>query len=72
MDAYGNQVEDDLGEVVGEHTLDGDCSDEDGHNQLNIIHNQIGDPGYRQHLAVVRCALSLLQQTDDWRRTAIL
>ena len=28
MDADGNQLEDDVGEVEGEHTLDGNCSDE--------------------------------------------
>ena len=72
MDADGNQVEDDLGEVKGEHILDGDCSDEDGQDHLNIIQSQLGDSGYRQHLSVVMCALSLPQQVDDWRRTAIL
>ena len=72
MDADGNQVEDDLNEVEGEHMLDGEFSDEDNQDQLNIIQNQICDPGHKKHLSVVRCALSLPQQTDDWRRTAIL
>jgi len=72
MDADGNQVEDDMGEVEGEHNLDGEYSDEDGQDQINIMQTQIGDPGYKQHLSVVRCAMSLPQRTDDWRRTAIL
>ena len=65
MDVDGNQVEDDVGEVEGEHALDGDCSDEDGQNQLNIIQSQIGDPGHRHQLSVVRCFLSLPQPADD-------
>ena len=72
MDNDGNQLEDDVGEVEGEHNLDGDYSDEEGQNQLHLIHSQLGDPSHRHQLSVVRCTLSLPQQIDDWRRTAIL
>ena len=61
MDNDGNQLEDDVGEVEGEHNLDGDCSDEEGQNQLHLIHSQLGDPSYILPLSVVRCALSLPQ-----------
>ena len=55
--------------------LDGSCSDDDGQDHLNFIQDQIGiqgEPNHRHPLSVVRCALSLPQQADDWRRTAIL
>ena len=72
IDAEGNQVEEDIGEVEGEHILEGDCSDDDGHNHLNIIQDQLGESRHEHHLSVVRCVMSLPQQADDWRRTTIL
>ena len=66
IDAEGNQVEDDIGEVEGEHILEGDCSNDDGHDHLNIIQGQLGESRHGHHLFVVRCALFLPQQADDW------
>ena len=63
-----NEVED----IVGDHILDGDCSDDDDQDHLNLIQDHLGDPSYNLPLSVVKCALPLPQQADDWRRTAIL
>ena len=68
----GKKVEDDKGEVEGEYILEGDCSDDDSHDHLNIIQGQLGESSHGHHLSVARCTMSLLQQADDWRRTVIL
>ena len=63
-----NEVED----IEGDHFVDGVCSDDDGQDHLNLIQDHIGEPNHRHSLFVVRYALSLPQQADDWRRTTIL
>ena len=59
IDAEGNHEEDDIGEVEGDHILEGDCSDDDGQDHLNFIQDHLGDPSHRHQLSIIRCALSL-------------
>ena len=63
-----NELED----IAGDHILEENCSDGDDQDHLNLIQDHLGESSYSHPLSVVRCALSLPQQADDWRRTAIL
>ena len=63
-----NEVKD----IEGDHVLEENCSDDDGQGHLNLIQDHLGDPSHRHKLFVIRCALSLPQQADDWLRIAIL
>ena len=71
LDEEGHQDSNKIEEVEDEHVLDGDCSDGEDHDHLNFVPGFV-EPNQPHHLYVVRCALSLPQQEDDWRRITIL
>ena len=61
-----HQNSNELEDIEGDHMLEGNCSDGDDQDHLNFIQDHLGEPSHSHPLSVVRCALSLPQQTDDW------
>ena len=65
-------------EIEGEHVLEGECSEDEYSDHLNVIRESLVqlDPFQQRdnpsHVSIVRCAMSLPQQAADWRRTTIL
>ena len=65
-------------EIEAEHVLEGECSEDEYSEHLNVIkesYNNLESPrteNMSPNVSVVRCAFSVPQQIDDWRKTTIL